>query len=49
MRTIIKVVKIEKNSSLSTVKHEMAGYRVIQKNFLQKWMGLKKNMGILQF
>ena len=45
MRIIIKLVKIEKNSSLSTVKHEMSTYRVIQQNFLQKWMELKKKYG----
>ena len=39
-----------KKSRLSTVKHEMTAVkRVIQQNFLQKWMELKKNMGILQF
>ena len=42
--------KIEKNSSLSRVKHEMTAVkRVIQQNFLQKWMELEKNIGILQF
>ena len=43
MRTIIKVEKIEKKSGLSTVKHEMTAVkRVIQQNFLQKWMELEK-------
>jgi len=43
MRTIIKVVKIGKNSSLSTLRHEkMSTYRVIQQNFLQKWMELEQ-------
>ena len=50
MRTIIKVEKIGKNSRLSIVKHEMTAVkRVIQQNFLQKWMELEKNIGILQF
>ena len=48
MRMIIKVEKIGKNSRLSTVNHEMrAVKRVIQQNFLQKWMELEKNIGFL--